>query len=84
VDLDTAAATPAAVGAAAVAGVAPPEPEVLAWFDRARVLEGAVWTAGMAHQFPARYGDKLPALLDEALAGGDSPGLAAARWPRRR
>jgi hypothetical protein len=66
---------------AEVTGAAPPAPEALAWFDRARVLEGAVWTAGMAHQFPARYRDKVPALLAEAL-GMAPPGSApTASWP---
>ncbi len=57
-----------------VTGTPPPASEALAWFDHARVLEGAVWTAGMAHQYPARYRDKVPALLDEALGRGGPPG----------
>ena len=48
-------------------GIALPEPVVLARFDRARELEGAVWTLGMAHQFPARYRDPARALLASVL-----------------
>jgi hypothetical protein len=48
---------------AEVTGIALPEPAVLARFGRARELEGAVWTLGMAHQFPARYREPARALL---------------------
>jgi len=52
---------------AAVTGEPLPEPEVLALFARARRLEGAVWTLGMAHQYPARYRRPARALLADVL-----------------
>jgi Phosphotransferase enzyme family len=52
---------------AAVTGEPLPEPEVLALFTRARRLEGAVWTLGMAHQYPARYRDPARFLLADVL-----------------
>jgi phosphotransferase family enzyme len=51
-----------------VTGEPLPGPEGLAWFDWARALEGAVWTLGMAHQYPARYAQWAPALLASVLA----------------
>jgi len=32
----------------------------------------------MAHQYPARYRGKVPALLDEALGRGGAPGRVSA------
>jgi Ser/Thr protein kinase RdoA (MazF antagonist) len=55
---------------AEVTGIELPEPAVLARFDRARELEGAVWTLGMAHQFPARYREPARALLASVLRRG--------------
>jgi hypothetical protein len=46
-----------------VTGTPLPGPEALAWFDRARELEGAVWSLGMAHQYPDRYREPARALL---------------------
>jgi len=40
---------------AAVSGTPPPAPEVLLPYARARELEAAVWSLGMAHQYPSRY-----------------------------
>jgi aminoglycoside phosphotransferase (APT) family kinase protein len=52
---------------AVVTGEPPPVPEVLALFTRARRLEGAVWTLGMAYQYPARYRGPARALLADVL-----------------
>ena len=52
---------------AAVTGEPLPEPEVLALFTRARRLEGAVWTLGMAYQYPARYREPARFLLVDVL-----------------
>jgi hypothetical protein len=52
---------------AAVTGEPLPEPEVLAVFTRARRLEGAVWTLGMAYQYPARYREPARFLLVDVL-----------------
>jgi len=52
---------------AAVTGEPLPEPEVLALFTRARRLEGAVWTLGMAYQYPARYREPARFLLADVL-----------------
>lgn len=40
---------------AAASGTAVPDPARLAPFHRARSLEAAVWSLGMAHQYPGRY-----------------------------
>lgn len=59
---------PAALAAYAdVMGTPIPEPEALIPFVRARELEGAVWTLGMAHQYPARYRDTARTLLATVL-----------------
>jgi hypothetical protein len=50
-----------------VTGIPLPEPEVLALFTRARRLEGAVWTLGMAYQYPARYREPARFLLADVL-----------------
>ena len=63
---DGAAAALAAYSEAA--GTPPPGPEALAWFNRARELEGTVWTLGMAYQYPARYREPARALLARVLA----------------
>jgi Ser/Thr protein kinase RdoA (MazF antagonist) len=55
---------------AAVTGEPLPEPEVLALFTRARRLEGAVWTLGMAYQYPARYLEPARFLLADVLGQG--------------
>jgi len=55
---------------AAVTGEPLPEPEVLALFTRARRLEGAVWTLGMAYQYPARYREPARFLLADVLGQG--------------
>jgi len=52
---------------AAVTGEPLPEPEVLALFTRARRLEGAVWTLGMAYQYPARYREPARFLLADVV-----------------
>jgi hypothetical protein len=52
---------------AAVTGEPLPEPDVLALFTRARRLEGAVWTLGMAYQYPARYREPARFLLADVL-----------------
>jgi hypothetical protein len=62
----TRAGLAAAVGVARVQGLPAGDPE-LAWFDRARALEGAVWTLGMAHQYPARYAEWARTLLANVL-----------------
>jgi hypothetical protein len=59
---------------AAVAGVPRPEPEVLALFTRARRLEGAVWTLGMAYQYPARYREPARFLLADVLGQDTADG----------
>jgi hypothetical protein len=52
----------------------------LAWFDWARALEGAVWTAAMAHQYPARYAERAPGVLASVLAARrPSPGPGPGR-----
>jgi len=55
---------------AAVTGEPLPEPEVLALFTRARRLEGAVWTLGMAYQYPVRYREPARFLLADVLGQG--------------
>jgi hypothetical protein len=67
--LDEDAASAALGGYAAVTGAAAPDPAELARFGRARELEGAVWTLGMAHQYPARYREPARALLARVLPG---------------
>jgi Phosphotransferase enzyme family len=52
---------------AAETGEPLPEPGVLALFTRARRLEGAVWTLGMAYQYPARYREPARFLLADVL-----------------
>ncbi len=52
---------------AAVAGTPQPDPAALAPLARARELEIAVWSLGMAHQHPARYRDSAAALLTAIL-----------------
>jgi hypothetical protein len=39
---------------AAVTSTPVPPPEALVPYARARELEGAVWSLGMAHQYPGR------------------------------
>ena len=57
-----------------------PEPGELAWFDWARALEGAVWIAAMAHQYPARYAERAPSVLASVLAARrPSPGPGPGR-----
>jgi hypothetical protein len=57
-----------------------PGPGELAWFDWARALEGAVWTAAMAHQYPARYAERAPEVLARVLAARQpSPGPGPGR-----
>jgi hypothetical protein len=51
-----------------VTGEPLPGPAELAWFGRARALEGAVWVLAMAHQYPARYAELARALLADVLA----------------
>jgi aminoglycoside phosphotransferase (APT) family kinase protein len=61
-----------------VTGEPLPEPGELAWYDWARALEGAVWTAAMAHQYPARYAERAPSVVASALAArrpSPGPGL---------
>lgn len=58
---------------AAALGGPVPRPADLAPFDRARDLEGAVWTLGMAHQYPDRYREPARALLASVLGDGKSP-----------
>lgn len=78
-DADDAAAALAAY--AGVTGEPLPGPGELAWYDWARSLEGAVWTAAMAHQHPARYADRAPGFLASVLATRQpSPGPG----PRRK
>lgn len=54
-------------GYADEAGVAVPDAAALAPFDRARLLEGAVWTLCMAQLHPARYADPARGLLEAVL-----------------
>ena len=60
-------AGPTLAAYAAVTGEPLPEPEVLALFTRARRLEGAVWTLGMAYQYPARYREPARFLLADVV-----------------
>jgi aminoglycoside phosphotransferase (APT) family kinase protein len=53
---------------AAEAGTAVPDLAGLVMFGRARLLEGTVWSLGMAGLYPARYRDVAQSLLAEALA----------------
>jgi aminoglycoside phosphotransferase (APT) family kinase protein len=53
---------------AAEAGTAVPDLAGLATFGRARLLEGTVWSLGMARLYPARYRDVAQSLLAEVLA----------------
>jgi hypothetical protein len=55
---------------AAVTGTPGPAAAELAPFHRARELEGAVWSLGMAHQYPARYQQAAGQLLDRVLGAG--------------
>jgi Ser/Thr protein kinase RdoA (MazF antagonist) len=55
-----------------VTGTAPPETGALAPFARARQLEGAVWSLGMAHQYPARYRDIAAKMLDSVMHAAES------------
>lgn len=64
---------------AAVTGKPLPEPEVLALFTRARRLEGAVWTLGMAYQYPARYHEPARFLLADVLGQDDKFGVRPLR-----
>jgi Ser/Thr protein kinase RdoA (MazF antagonist) len=50
-----------------VTGTQVPAPGALAPFARARLLEAAVWTLGMAHQYPARYLDMATRMLAGVL-----------------
>jgi hypothetical protein len=65
---------------AAVTGTPVPAPEALVPYARARELEGAVWSLGMAHQYPGRNRsvarDLLASVLRSALP---SPGGVTAR-----
>lgn len=77
---DAADAAIALAAHADVTGDPLPEPGELAWFDWARALEGAVWTAAMAHQYPARYAERAPGVLASVLAAGrPSPGPGPGR-----
>jgi Ser/Thr protein kinase RdoA (MazF antagonist) len=63
---------PAALAAYAHAsGTALPDPDLLPLFWRARDLEGAVWTLGMAHQYPDRYLIPARDSLARVLGTGD-------------
>ena len=66
---DAADAATALAAYADVTGDPLPEPGELAWFDWARALEGAVWTAAMAHQYPARYAERAPGVLARRPGG---------------
>jgi hypothetical protein len=63
-DLDSAALA----AYAAVTGTPVPSPADLAPWSEARMLEGAVWSLGMAHQYPDRYQAVAQRLLDQVLA----------------
>ena len=77
---DAADAATALAAYADVTGDPLPEPGELAWFDWARALEGAVWTAAMAHQYPARYAERAPGVLAGVLAARrPSPGPGPGR-----
>jgi len=52
---------------AAVTGTPVPAPETLIPFTRARELEAAVWSLGMAHQYPSRYHNVAQELLARVL-----------------
>jgi hypothetical protein len=52
---------------AGVTGTPGPGPDELAPYLRARELEAAVWSLGMAHQYPARYREVARTLLDSVL-----------------
>lgn len=72
---DTADAADALAAYTGVTGEPPPEPGDLAWFGWARALEGAVWVLAMAHQYPARYAERAPAVLASVLTSArPSPG----------
>jgi hypothetical protein len=49
---------------AMITGMPVPAPDTLIPYARARELEGAVWSLGMAHQYPSRY----RAVVQELLA----------------
>jgi len=68
---------------AAVTGEPLPEPEVLALFTRARRLEGAVWTLGMAYQYPARYHEPARFLLADVLGQDAVDGRPGSVTPGR-
>ena len=63
---------------ASVTGAPLPGPEGIARFDRARVLEGTVWTLGMAYQYPARYRKPAHDLVAEVLGQDAADRLS---WP---
>lgn len=58
---------------AAASGIAVPDPARLAPFHRARALEAAVWSLGMAHQYPGRYRDLARNLLAGILTAHHYP-----------
>ena len=60
-------ATVALAAYAAVSGTRVPAAAELAPFHAARELEGAVWSLGMAHQYPSRYREVATQLLDSVL-----------------
>ena len=78
-DLAVLAGQLGAGGAAALAayatatGTPPAEPAALAPFHRGRELEGAVWSLGMAHQYPERYRARARILLASVLRQGENP-----------
>jgi Ser/Thr protein kinase RdoA (MazF antagonist) len=63
----SAAAAGALAAYAADAGTPVPGPDELAPYRRARALEVAVWSLGMAHQDPARYAGVARTLLESVL-----------------
>jgi Ser/Thr protein kinase RdoA (MazF antagonist) len=72
----------ALAGYSAEAGTPVPAAEELEPFQRARELEGAVWTLCMAHQYPARYRQVAGELLDCVLGTGPGPGADNGRGRR--
>lgn len=67
---------------ASATGTPVPDPETLAPFTRARLLEAAVWSLGMAHQYPARYTGVARDLLTQVLTAPCEPPPAAAPGTR--
>ena len=57
----------ALIAYAAVTGTPRPAPEMLIPLARARELEAAVWSLGMAHQYPSRYRSVAQELLARVL-----------------